>query len=912
MRGTKLKRPKRSLTNAGLTEPFHSALQMKTVRVWTLLLTLLATASAVFSAEEFSKSDTPVSDRRWADFVEPTFPFFSSVLDARDLGNGFPTNNLTPRGIILNLGHDCWACFDPDLLRVSAIWSGSSVSPVSMAQISYNNPGVKAVEGEEHLPHILGSAWLANGIYPGWQRGQLALTDPREPCPDPKEVGRGPLPETMGRFRALGLSGSGVLLEYEAGGAKITERIEARTDGNIPTVERNFRVGGMTDPLVLVLGQKGRTNDVSVTLATQSNNGKASCELEENEGGLMVVRVARSADPIEFSTAITPQKHVQAQLSSLAKSTAPVRRWLEDLVTRGALAVKPGAYVVDNIALPLDNPWKRNIRLIDLAFFSDGRAAAVTFDGDVWMIFGLGGDLDHVTWRRFSSGFHEPMGLCTRGDELFVCDRNGIWRLRDEDGNGEADVHEMFANQYGQTAETREYSHGIRPMPDGSFVIAKGGIQMSTLGKHNGSVLRISADGRSTEVLGYGLRSPVVTVHPKTGFVTASDQQGNYVPTTPIHIIRDHQFYGFLSRLLPAEKYPAPVAEPLTWIPYPINASGAGEVWLTDAKMGPLNDSLVHIAYYRPEIFRIILNNRASRTQAAVVSITRDFQFAPFNGAVNPTDGQLYITGFQIFGTSAKQISGLARVRYTGAPCTLPKEVVAMDKGVLLRFDIALDPSMATNLDNFSAERWNYKRTANYGSPHFKLDGTKGQEVMNVTSAYLSRDGKSVFLGIPDMRPVMQMRTGWTLRGGEGIPVEQNTYFTPYELVAFHPTAEGFDETTVDLSLKEARHAAAAAATAEEGQRVAELMGCVACHSNDGSTVGKAGPSWKGLFGTEEQLSTGQKVRVNDDYIRESIRQPAAKFVRGFEKSETAMPSYEGVVTDAQVEALILYIKSLK
>jgi len=40
-------------------------------------------------------------------------------------------------------------------------------------------------------------------------------------------------------------------------------------------------------------------------------------------------------------------------------------------------------------------------------------------------------------------------------------------------------------------------------------------------------------------------------------------------------------------------------------------------------------------------------------------------------------------------------------------------------------------------------------------------------------------------------------------------------------------------------------------------------------------------------------------------------REPAAKIVRGFDKSDTGMPSYEGVISDAQIEALILYIKTL-
>jgi len=49
---------------------------------------------------------------------------------------------------------------------------------------------------------------------------------------------------------------------------------------------------------------------------------------------------------------------------------------------------------------------------------------------------------------------------------------------------------------------------------------------------------------------------------------------------------------------------------------------------------------------------------------------------------VNPIDGQLYFTGFQIFWTTAKQISGLARLRHTGVRSTLPREVSPMDQGI--------------------------------------------------------------------------------------------------------------------------------------------------------------------------------------------------------------------------------------
>src|SRR5437868_2282199 len=64
----------------------------------------------------------------WAEWMERDFPFFSSVVDARHVGASFPNNNLTPRGLVLNLGQNCWACFDTDLLRVSAVWDGKAVT----------------------------------------------------------------------------------------------------------------------------------------------------------------------------------------------------------------------------------------------------------------------------------------------------------------------------------------------------------------------------------------------------------------------------------------------------------------------------------------------------------------------------------------------------------------------------------------------------------------------------------------------------------------------------------------------------------------------------------------------------------------------------------------------------------------
>jgi cytochrome c2 len=100
--------------------------------------------------------------------------------------------------------------------------------------------------------------------------------------------------------------------------------------------------------------------------------------------------------------------------------------------------------------------------------------------------------------------------------------------------------------------------------------------------------------------------------------------------------------------------------------------------------------------------------------------------------------------------------------------------------------------------------------------------------------------------------------------------------------------------------------------TVEEGHRLATLMACVSCHSTDGTTLGKVGPTWKGLFGSDVALTNGRKVVADEAYLRESIIEPNATVVSGFDKSDAGMPSYQGVINDAQVEALILYIKSLR
>jgi glucose/arabinose dehydrogenase/mono/diheme cytochrome c family protein len=877
----------------------------------------LAAALPSGSMQSPPAANGAANPKPWAEWVEPDFPFFSSVLDVSKAGNGLPPRNLSPRALILNLGNGLWAAFDTDLLRVAAIWKGNGVTPTALAPGSYQTPDRKTQGGQTGMPEPDGKVWIGSGIYPGWQSGaQPSFDDPREPAPSVEEVGRGPIAEEMGRFNAIRLVGKTAVLEYVVRGADVREWITAASADTASPVLRNIEIAPSTATLWLMLGSL--RPDASVTLCKGSDSGATLQSLRNGADDVLAVKVAPHTAPARFCVAVGDAATTTSASVKPMPSDPAIRRWPQEVTTTQTLSTATDAFVVDDIALPTTNPWRRNVRTGDIQFLKDGTGVSVTMDGDVWLIHGLNDPKGPVRWRRFASGLHEPLTLAIRDDQIYVFDRNGIWRLRDTNGDGEADVHELFSNAFAQTADMREFPSEIRLAPKGEFIIAKGGQEATTIGKHNGSVLRVAADGKSATVLGYGFRQPNIGVNLRTGLVTASDQQGHYIPSTPLHIVKDKQFYGFLSDKLPREVYPAPIAEPLTWIPHAVNASAMSQVWLFDARMGALNDNLVHIGFNNPELFRVLLNERGKRLQASVISITRAFPYPPLHGSVNPIDGRLYIAGFQVlgWGTTSNRLAGLGRVRPTGAPFNLPKEIAPMDKGVLIRFEVPLDRTKAVDPDSYTITAWNYQRTYRYGSPQFKTDGAVGVDRLAPSSAYLSKDGKTVFIGIPEIATIkrpMQMRVGWSLKRADGTAFEDNASFTPYELTPFDPIAEGFAPMTVNLTPRPLLADTSAPISVEEGRRVYQRYGCVACHASEPTAVSRLGPNFFGLYGSSRTFNGGiARVTADDGYIRESILEPSAKVVTGFEKTGMGMPSFGGVLTDPQIESVILFIKSLK
>ena len=97
----------------------------------------------------------------------------------------------------------------------------------------------------------------------------------------------------------------------------------------------------------------------------------------------------------------------------------------------------------------------------------------------------------------------------------------------------------------------------------------------------------------------------------------------------------------------------------------------------------------------------------------------------------------------------------------------------------------------------------------------------------------------------------------------------------------------------------------ASGSLADSGAQLFQDLACINCHHMDGH--GRC-PTLQGVFGSRVQLTNGQTVVADEGYIRESILQPNAKVVAGF---EPIMPTFQGLVTEEGVLQLIEYVKSL-
>ncbi len=756
---------------------------------------LVLCASSVVAAER----------RAAANYFQEDFPFQGACITAKG-----PSNNVAMKGFAIRVGHDANMLWDTDLLRMASGWTGGYIT----------GKGVVYDGGHGQHPAIVGDQKFGTKQAPGWANAQGEFTDNR---PEPF----GPLASDWCRWDGMYVNGMEVVLAYTVLGTKIYEQPSSVSAGGQIGFVRTFKIENAAADLATVIAESTagvvESKGDSTSLTTGTNTAVATLVgapqgvRVSGADSRLVLHVSKGTKKAFFSVVIwSGAKENAAQAAALVSAVKPSMmdftkggpaHWPQTVNTNGVLNTSKtpdGAYVTDAVSAPVPNPWNRRVRFGGMDFFSDGkRAALCTHEGDVWIVEGIDDSLANLKWRRFASGGYETLGLVIVDDVIYTSGRDQITRYRDLNNDGEADFYENLNNQVMSTEGFHEFLFDLQTDQAGNFYFAKAnpvnsggggfGNQKASMGNgtvcsHSGCLFKVSKDGRRFEILARGFRAPNGIGVSPDGQVTTSDNEGTWVPTTPINWVKPGGFHGVINNLTPKEVADG-FTPPLAWLPKSYDNSGGGQIFVTSDKWGPFQGEWLHESYGQSSLF-LVLKEQASNglMQGGVVKFPLKFTSSVMRARFNPKDGQLYVAGLSEWQSNASKNTGFDRVRYTGKKVYSARGLKALKTGVELTFTEPLATDSVADLQNWSGQRWNYARTQSYGSPEFSLvkdengKPKRGRDVIDITATKLSADGKTVTVEIADFQPVMSETIKFSLRAADGTPVAQEVLHTVHAL----------------------------------------------------------------------------------------------------------------------------------
>ena len=710
----------------------------------------------------------------------------STQWDLMDLGPSFAGGLQVPgdkgevfrpalKGLSLNLGNGAAVCFDTERLRLAIGWRGGFLKlPTGR-------------EGLEGVASPVGDVAFKSDVLPGWADASGSFKEPKPPVKDGRElVSFGPLPKDWAKWRGHYVNGKQVILSYTVGKAGVLEL--PGYDAASGAFTRTFHFEGAASAQKLLL-------------ATGETKLKATCSLagskiETSPEGWLVLNLPALQAGTTFAVALSPSgteaKPATANLAALTKGGAA--QWNPVIETAGVLGKNDGAYTVDTLTLPdgKANPWNSWIRTSGFDFFADATKAAIcSVSGDVWLVSGIDDKLDKLKWKRFATGLFQPLGLKIVDEKVYVLGRDQITRLHDLNGDGEADFYENFNNDIAISSHYHEFNLGLETDRAGNFYFNKGGNLGPFKHQHHGVVAKVSKDGSKLEAWANGLRAPNGIGMGPNDEVTSSDNEGNWVPSSRVNLMKAGGFYGH-AHTAHTSTPPTDYDKPLFWLPHQVDNSSGGQVWVTSDKWGPFRGDMLHMSYGSCSLFKVLKEEVGGQVQGGAVRFPLNFESGIMRARFSPRDGQLYATGLRVWQSSGAKTGAFHRVRYTGKPVAMPKELHVQPNGIEITFTSALDAKSAADDGNWAIDQWNYKWTSGYGSQMYsvaepdkvignnKIANSKfGGEDLVVKKATVRPDGKTVFLEVEGgVKPVMQMRIRMNINAADGTPINQTIYNT--------------------------------------------------------------------------------------------------------------------------------------
>jgi mono/diheme cytochrome c family protein len=755
----------------------------------------------------------------WAELYQQmdTGPFYSGVIDVPEydpedleinpvLGyvTNVPTEGHIPKGLSIRVGDRKQATihFDHDLLIMRAAWSGDF--------LEFRSPHDRGIRNVPP-PAVAGKIWFANPDVAGWSAGQVPSFD------DPRDEPFGPVPEEHGHYNGLYLHGDRTILSYSVAGTPVLESPWYIEERQMSAFVRDLQVGGHEEPISLLLFDPGGDTEVNferqgaLQVARVTNGDglvKIAAVNAENESNVQLVSSSEGYVSLRFDPRNNDRSvrvlmwegepsDQQSFLESAAEAGNPEdlerltepgpARWGDPLITQGELGESVGTWAVDRVTAPLENPYNALLNFTDVDFLDDGRAVLTTMHGDVWLVGGIDESLERLEWQRYATGLNHPFGVRVVDNKIYVSTDDELLILHDRNGNDEADYYESFSNLIAPPSGAWRHAFGLEVDSEGNFYYARGRGVSGT--EWENGVYRISPDGRVAEQIATGFRQPWGMGISPDGLITVSQQEGTWVPQTPINKIdpdnRKGSFYGFNpNRFRSEDPYPRDrgFEPPLVWLPRNVDNSGAGQVWVDSDVWGLPRGQMLHMAYAHASILQVMYEQVEGEWQGGVVPVATLNDIQPRNGRFHPQDGQLYVAGLSP--------GGFERVRYTGGAMYLPVGLYSHENGLRIRFAEPLNRQAASEIASYHVHRWNYRWSDDYGSGYYSVKNPElyGEDPVEVISVSVLDNGREVFLEIPDMVPVDQMRIRYELEAADGMPIQESIYSTVNALrPAFNP-----------------------------------------------------------------------------------------------------------------------------
>ena len=389
-------------------------------------------------------------------------------------------------------------------------------------------------------------------------------------------------------------------------------------------------------------------------------------------------------------------------------------------------------------------------------------------------------------WELFATGLHEPLGLLAgKPGEVFVVQRSELTRIVDTDGDGKADLFETLDQNCGVSGSQHAYIFGPVRDKEGNLWGAISGIGVSGPGKYFGWSFKVTPKGEFIP-WSKGLRSPNGLCMTPDGDLFITDNQGEWMGTSPLHHVSKDAFHGhpqalkwdanFKGNASSAEDLAKIRKLPAIQFPYGTMGQSLAEpvVDTTAGKFGPFAGQMFVCDESKCLVVRVALEKVDGEWQGACLPFRVGFQGGNNRAAFAP-DGSLYVGQTDRgWGSTGGKSFGLQRVVWNGE---VPFEIETMKltpDGFDVRFTRPVDRSAAATPANWSLSHYHYLYRAQYGSPQQDITPVP------VTSATVSPDGRSVRLKLPELRTGKIYELHHTnLRAADGTePLHTSAYYT--------------------------------------------------------------------------------------------------------------------------------------